>query len=248
MRRLLLLLGGFGLLAAPAVAQPDSLTHRFEAATALHTQGQYKRAVDAYRALLDAGHASGPLYYNLGNAYARLGRLGQAIRYYEKARRLRPGDPRLAHNLEQVRRRAGVYPAVLPPRGLPGIVQNWSPLALFVAGWLLLGSGLAVAVAWTRPGRTDPWRHPLVWGPLAGGLLLVAGALGTSFLQSQEQRAVVVTTQAALRTAPAPAAVSDTTLPEGTMLAVRERRSQWTQVRLADGTVGWVPSRLLGDV
>ena len=248
MRRLLLLLGGLGLLAPPAVAQPDSLTHRFEAATALHTQGQYERAADAYRALLDAGHASAPLYYNLGNAYARLDRLGQAIRYYEKARRLRSGDPRITHNLEQVRRRAGVYPAVLPPRGLPGIVQNWAPLALFVAGWLLLSSGLAVAVAWATPGRPGSWRHPLVWGPLAGGLLLVAVALGTSFLQSQEQRAVVVATKAALRTAPTPPAVSDTTLPEGTMLAVRGHRAQWTQVRLADGTVGWVPARALGDI
>mgnify|MGYP006288774085 CR=1 FL=1 len=248
MRRLLLLLGGLGLLAPPAVAQPDSLTHRFEAATALHTQGQYERAVDAYRALLDASHASAPLYYNLGNAYARLDRLGQAIRYYEKARRLRPGDPRLTHNLEQVRRRAGVYPSVLPPRGLPGIVQNWSPLALFVAGWLLLGSGLAVAVAWAAPGRPGSWRHPLVWGPLAGGLLLVAVALGTSFLQSQEQRTVVVATQASLRTAPTPTAVSDTTLPEGAMLAVQGRRAQWTQVRLANGTVGWVPARALGDI
>ena len=247
MRWLLLLVGGLGLLGRPIVAQPDSLSRRFETATAAYTQGQYERAADEYQAILNAGHASGALYYNLGNAYARLDRLGQAIRYYEKARRLRPGDPRVAHNLEQVRRRAGVYPGVLPPRGLQGLVQGWSPLALFLAGGLLLGSGLAVAVVWTTPGRTDSWRHPLVWGPAAGGLLLVAVALGTSYVQSQERRAVVVAKQAPLRAAPTPTA-ADTTLPEGTMVAIGSHRAQWTEVRLADGTTGWVPARALGDI
>jgi tetratricopeptide (TPR) repeat protein len=248
MRWLLLLVGGLGLLGRPTVAHPDSLAHRFDVATAAYAQGQYDRAVDAYRAILDDGHASGALYYNLGNAYARSDQLGQAIRYYEKARRLRPGDPRVAHNLEQVRRRAGVYPGVLPPRGLRGLVQGWSPLALFLAGGLLLGSGLAVAVVWTTPGRPDPWQHPLVWGPVAGGLLLVAVALGTSYVQSQERRAVVVAQQSPLRTAPTPTAVADTTLPEGTMVAVRDRRPPWTEVHLADGTIGWVPTRALGDI
>ena len=248
MRWLVLFLGGLALLGPRALAQPDSLAHRFESANAAYAQGQYTRAIDEYQAILNAGHASGALYYNLGNAYVRLDQLGEAIRYYEKARRLRPGDPRVDHNLEQARRRAGVYPGVLPPRGLAGLVQGWSPLALFVAGWLLLGSGLAVAVVWTTPGRTGSWRHPLVWGPVAGGLLLVAGALGTSVLQSQEKRAVVVAKQAPLRAAPTPTAVSDTTLPEGTMLVVGDRRAQWAEVRLADGTVGWVPARALGDI
>jgi len=246
MRWLLLVLGGLSLLGRPAGAQPDSLDQRFEAATTAYTQGQYARAVDAYRALLADGYTSGALYYNLGNAYVRLDQLGQAIRYYEKARRLRPSDPRTAHNLEQARRRAGVYPSVLPPRGLQGLVQDGSPLAFFLAGWLLLGSGLAVAVVWGAPGSARSWRHPLVWGPVAGGLLLVAVAMGTSFAQSQERRAIVVARQAPLRAAPTPTAAADTTLPEGAMLAVQRHQAQWTQVRLADGTVGWVPARALG--
>jgi tetratricopeptide (TPR) repeat protein len=235
-------------MVCPAAAQPDSLDRRFEAATAAYVQGQYDRAVGEYRALLDEGYASGALYYNLGNAYVRLDQLGQAIRYYEKARRLRPGDPRLAHNLEQARRRAGVYPSVLPPRGLQALVQGWSPFALFLAGGLLLGSGLAVAVVWATPHRPVPWRHPLVWGPGAAGLLLVLVALGTSYVQARAQQAVVVAPQAPLHAAPTPTAASDTTLPEGTMLDVRDQRAQWTRVRLADGTVGWVPARALGAI
>ena len=247
MWRIGLILGGLALLCGAVAAQPDSLSRQFETATAAYKQGQYARAADGYRDILDTGHASAALYYNLGNAYVRLDRLGQAIRYYEKARALRPSASRLQHNLEQARRRAGVYPGRLPPRGLAGLVAGWSPLALFVAGWLLVGSGLAVAVVWTRPGRFDG-RHPLVWGPVAGGLLLVAVALGTSYVQSTQQRAVVVTKQAPLRTTPSPNAAADSTLLEGTLLDIRSRRAQWTEVQLADGTVGWVPVQALGDV
>jgi hypothetical protein len=32
------------------------------------------------------------------------------------------------------------------------------------------------------------------------------------------------------------------------MLSVQGRRAQWTEVRLGDGTVGWVPTPALGDI
>jgi tetratricopeptide (TPR) repeat protein len=248
MRWILLLLGGIALLGGPAAAQPDSVSARFSAANAAYEQGQHTRAVEAYRQILDTGRASAALYYNLGNAYVRLGRLGQAIRYYEKARTLRPTDPRVEHNLEQARRTAGVYPGRLPPQGLAGLVQDWPPLILFAAGWLALGGAGVLAVRWTRPDGPSVPRHPLVWGGVAGGLLLVGVALGTAYVQSTQPRAVVVAEQAPLRTDPTPTAASDTTLPEGTLLGVEGEQAQWTEVRLANSTVGWVSARALGDV
>lgn len=248
MRWLLLTFSGLALLCAPVAAQPDSLAHRFEAANAAYEQGRYARAADLYREILDTGAASGALYYNLGNAYVRLDRLGQAIRHYEKAGRLRPSDPRVQHNLEQARRQAGVYPGRLPPRGLQGLVQDWSPLALLVAGMLLLGSGGVMAVIRAGGRRNAEVRHPLVWAPAAAGLLLVAVSLGTSYVQAGQQRAVVVADRAPLRASPTATAAPDTTLPEGTLLEMKTHRTQWHEVHLANGMVGWVPARALGDV
>lgn len=122
MWRIGLILGGLALLCGAVAAQPDSLSRQFETATAAYKQGQYARAADVYREILDTGHTNVALYYNLGNAYVRLDRLGQAIRYYEKARALRPNAPRLQHNLEQARRQAGVYPGRLPRAASP----HWS--------------------------------------------------------------------------------------------------------------------------
>ncbi|MFB6247206.1 MAG: tetratricopeptide repeat protein [Salinibacter sp.] len=250
MRWLLLLVLG-ATLPAGAAAPPDSLDQIYERATAAYRQGQYARAATLYRDVLETGHASGALYYNLGNAYVRLGRLGPAIRYYEKARRLRPNDPRLRHNLEQARRRAGVYPEQLgqgPPRTLADLVRAWPPWLLLGSGALLLGGGLVAAAVGTGPDRPDAWRRPAVWGPVAGGLLLAAVALSTSYVQSLRGRAVVVDDTVAVRATPSAEAAADTTLPEGTLVEVRRRRAQWRAVRLADGTTGWVPAQALGDV
>ena len=250
MRRLLLLLGGLTLWAGPATAQPDRLSARFATATEAYEEGRYTRAAEMYEGLLDSGHASAALYYNLGNAYVRTDRLGEAIRYYEKARRLRPDDSRIRHNLEQARRRAGVYPERLGPaaRGLSALVQGWPPLALLVGGVLLLSSGGLVAVVWTRPDRPSVLGHPLVWGPVAAGLLTGAVALGTAYLQTSDRHAVVVTSEAVLHRTPTAEAPSDTTLPEGALLEVRQETPQWHEVRLADGTTGWVPARTLGGI
>lgn len=244
----MLLVAGLGLMVASATAQPDRLLRRFEAANRAYTEGRYEQAVDDYRSVLDAGYASGALYHNLGNAYARLERVGPAVWAYEKARQLRPEDPRLRHNLEFVRHRAGLPLRGLPSRGLAALVAGWSPLLLFVGGVLVLsigGLGVVFKDALTRHLGVP---SSIGWSLGGVGLLLIVVAMGTSYVQEQEQHAVVLNGDVPLRTAPDDAAASDTTLPAGAMLEVRARQSGWTRVRLADRTAGWVPARVLGEV
>jgi tetratricopeptide (TPR) repeat protein len=248
LRRLVLLVSGFGLMVASAGAQPDDLRRRFEAANEAYAEDRYEPAIDGYRSILDAGYASGALYHNLGNAYARLDRVGPAVRAYEKARQLRPSDPRLHHNLEHVRRRAGLPLQGLPPRGLTALVEGWSPLLLFGGGVLVLSiGGLAVVF------RNEWLRHlggsaSVGWGLGSVGGLLIVVALGTSYVQDRERRAVVLEENAPLRAMPDGATAPDTTLPAGGMLEVQARRPDWIRVRLPDQTGGWVPTRAIGDV
>ena len=233
---------------APVLGQPDGLRQRFEAANEAYAQGRYEQAVTEYRALLDDGSASAALYHNLGNAFVRLDRTGRAVWAYERARTLRPDDPRLRHNLEYVRRRAGLPPVGLPPRGLAALVAGWPPLLLFGGGLLLLTAGLVGAVLWADSEQGMAWRAPAVWGPVVAGGLLVAAALGTSFLQAQNRRAVVTTESVSLRAAPTPSAATDSTLKGGTMVELRQGQDQWWRVRLGDGTVGWLPVSGVSEV
>lgn len=248
MHRFVLLLGSLGLIVSSAVAQPNRVLRHFEAANEAYTEGRYEQAVTEYEAVLDAGYASGALYHNLGNAYVRLDRVGPAVWAYEKARRLQPADPRPQHNVEYVRRRAGLPLRSLPPRGLAALVAGWSPLLLFITGGMLFGGGLIGAVIRAGPNAPPAWPRSWVWGSVGAGLLLIIVALGTSYVQARDRRAVVMSESVPVRPVPDDTAASDTTLKEGAMLEIRARRNEWTRVRLRDGTAGWMPARALGEV
>lgn len=59
----------------------------------------YNQAVQSYLKVLNEGYESAELYYNLGDAYYREGKLGYAILNYERALKLSPGDDDIRHNL-----------------------------------------------------------------------------------------------------------------------------------------------------
>ena len=61
--------------------------------------GRYENAVTIYEKVTQAGFASPILYYNLGNAYFKLGNMPLAILYYEKAHKLVPSSVDVITNI-----------------------------------------------------------------------------------------------------------------------------------------------------
>lgn len=240
------MLGGL-LAGAPhaAPAQPAEAQRHFATGNEQYEQGRYRQAIDAYRAALRAGFASGALHYNLGNAYFRAGDLGRAILHYEKARRLQPGDARLQHSLAVAHSRTASPP---PP------ASRWQTLAAAVDPATAFFLGLAAYLVGTGVLGYRLWhgRDRLLdaagLAPIALGLLLVALALGTSWLRTLDRRTVVVAPEAALHRSPMANAPRDTTLHAGAVLTLQRRQPGWTEVRLANGRVGWLPTEAVADV
>lgn len=71
----------------------------FKEANKLYSEADYETAKTSYLSLLETGHYSAELYYNLGNTYFKLGELASAILYFEKAKKLNPLDEDIHHNL-----------------------------------------------------------------------------------------------------------------------------------------------------
>ncbi len=66
----------------------------------------YERAALRFERLIaEGGIENGRLYYNIGNAYFRMGDLGRAILNYRRAERYTPNDPNLKQNLSYARSR-----------------------------------------------------------------------------------------------------------------------------------------------
>jgi tetratricopeptide (TPR) repeat protein len=84
----------------------DSLDSTFSKANNAFWNGDYAKAAELYEKIEDLGARDAVLSYNLGTAYARLGKLGMAVRHYERALRLDPGNSDAMHNLSVLRGRA----------------------------------------------------------------------------------------------------------------------------------------------
>ena len=68
-----------------------------------YSEGRFQEAIDGYQTLVRSGHWNANLFYDLGNAWFRLGNFGEAILNYERARALDPHHPEAAANLRLVR-------------------------------------------------------------------------------------------------------------------------------------------------
>lgn len=62
----------------------------FDKANQLYHNKNYDSAAKLYQQMIDDGYCSSDLFYNTGNAYYRLNKIGLAIWCYEKAITIQP--------------------------------------------------------------------------------------------------------------------------------------------------------------
>ncbi|MCX7020287.1 MAG: tetratricopeptide repeat protein [bacterium] len=74
----------------------------FNQANNEYKQQRYEEARKLYEQITQSGVSSPQVFYNMGNACARLGRNGEAVICYERARELTPRDQDIAANLAKV--------------------------------------------------------------------------------------------------------------------------------------------------
>ncbi len=221
------------------LAVPPDAERLFALGNALYAEGDAHGAVAAYEGALETGWTSAALELNLGLAYVEIGELGRAVLHTERARRL--GDDKDAsNNLRLLRTRLDLEPELVPPteataQWLAERIGVELLAALAFALYLAVLALVGIAV-WKRALPITRRRALTVLVPLA--LLMTLAAAGASWVETMP-RAVVVDATAMLRNAPTPEAGQRAEVPQGSVLAVTDRRGPWLELRLADGTTGW---------
>lgn len=225
----------------------ESPADAFRRAEDLYQEERYPEAIQVYESMRASGVEDGVLYYNLGNAYFKSGRLGLAIVSYERASKLMPGDEDLRANLafadELVS--GGVEPPPLPllvgwgvdlyRRALPGFLAQ----ALSFA-FLLGGASFSIVVMDRWPSLRSP---ALVALAASAVVALLAGASLVAKLHAESSRveAVVVTENAYVRSGPGESSPRLAEIHEGLKVRVLGEREGYFQVSLANGLTGWIP-------
>ncbi|MBI5821334.1 MAG: tetratricopeptide repeat protein [Verrucomicrobia bacterium] len=242
-----------GICSFASLARAD-VPPAFREAAVLYDQGQFDQAVARYESLFAAGMRSANLYFNLGNAHFKAGRLGRAILNYERARRLDPRDRDINGNLGFVAKQAKSYDAAAAGSWSVWLADlreslttdEWTWLVVICYWLALLG---AIALVWLPP--AVEWKRRLRSASSAFGVVALLASVGLGAAIAVEEglpAGITVAKEVVVRFAPVNDAMRHFTAYEGQKLwIVSERPSRmqgvpgWVEVERADGMKGWVP-------
>ena len=96
----------FLLLLVTLTMNAQSVDRLFSEANKLYKTEQYQAAIDLYKTIESEHMISSDVYYNLGNSYYKLNKVGPAIFYYEKALQLNPDNEDVKNNMVFAKRLA----------------------------------------------------------------------------------------------------------------------------------------------
>jgi tetratricopeptide (TPR) repeat protein len=211
-----------------------------------YREGAYDKAIEEYQKLVDEGYVGTSLFYNLGNANYRIGKIGYAILYYEKALELSPSDEDVKHNLDFAH--LSTVDRIQPlPRfflfdwweALLGLFSDngWAYVAFFLYLLVIL---LAGAYSYSK---TVKQQKIFFFSSIAGVFLL---AFSISLLVIKVNReatlksGVIVEQVVTVKFAPDPQSTDAFVIHEGLKVNLEDQLDKWIKIRLADGKVGWV--------
>ncbi len=249
------------LFATGLWAQGSALSRYIDGNKA-YRDGNFDAAVKAYEDAIAAGANDYRVFYNLGNAYFRLGMVGKAVLSYERARYLAPRNKDVLNNLNFVKSTSVDVVREDETNGNLGDIYENTALGFiysflrkisfselsFVAAALSI-PGTIFLVLWILVrGRARRWFFAatvVFWGLLI--LILIPYAMKCGHIWETDL-AIVTAPSAEIRSAPSKKSQLKYTFREGMEVAICGAREGWTHVMLKNGEDGWVKADLIEPV
>ena len=243
-------------LSLSAAAQSDSLASaaRWERAQRAYVEGNYELAAEEYRAIADGGEYSLKLYYNLGNAYFKLGDMGRAILFYNRALRLAPSNEDVRHNLSlaesQIKDRITAVPEFFVKTWMRALRNAMSCTAWSILSLLAAAAFLAMVLLFLLA-------SPIVVRKMGfyGGVVMLLLFVCTTSLSVASRNdilsregAVVLSSAISVKSSPDCSATDLFVLHEGTKLRILTEVDGWYEVVIADGKKGWIESHTVEQI
>jgi len=235
-------------------AGADEAANLFQQANQQYEAGNFRQAAATYEKILAVGQANWQVYYNLGNAYYKQKKVGQAILNYERARRLNPDNEDIDFNIDlanlSVADRITAMPRSLVLVWLDNAIHFFSVEAaatVMLIFWVLLLGGaiiwlLASREFWHAWGRRMVWGTGAVWAVFA----LIFGLL--AYENATAREGIVLASRVVVRSSPADDATEMFILHEGVKVRMQEFIGNWRRIKLADGKVGWLEANTIEKI
>ncbi len=209
-------------------------------AESAYDQGHYQDAIAIYEGMIKEGAEHGLLFYNLGNAYYRLGQKGKAMAAYLGARKLLPRNPEIKANLTFVHEQGSDSLAVASPATLGSVLTFWNQTLTLRELFYAALSTLAVAffILTVSLLAMKPVLRPV--GLVALGLAGLLVFVFTISSVQEENWGAVTSASASVRSGPGALNTVLFELHEGAPFMATGQENGWRKILLSDGKVGWV--------
>tara|TARA_B100000530_G_scaffold82707_1_gene50304 strand:- start:46 stop:804 length:759 start_codon:yes stop_codon:yes gene_type:complete len=217
----------------------------FNQSNNLYNSNSFEQAIDGYKSVLNKDINNGILYYNIGNCYYRLNNLGYARLFYEKAKLYNPTDRDVLHNIELVKAQLIDDIKNIPQFFLVKIINDinvklnssqWAYVVI-LALYLNLIFFLLFFFSKSVDTRVNSLRSVLITIPI---LLITVFFLIYSNFDNKYDTAVLVDSNAYVKTAPSIEADDYFIIHEGVKFQLIDEVDNWSRVLLSDGKDGWI--------
>ncbi|MDD5571937.1 MAG: tetratricopeptide repeat protein [Bacteroidales bacterium] len=219
-----------------------------EKANQLYQKGNYEVALKLYDKVRAGGLEAADLYYNIGNTYYKMNNIPSAILYYEKAKKLSPNDEAIIHNINITNLKTidkiEVIPQFFILRWLNDVTDlystdSWAKSIIFSFVILLLSLSVFI------------FTRSVYIKKLSFGLILIFFiALISTFTFAQIQyskvkenkEAIIFSPSVTVKSSPDEKSTDLFMLHEGTKVKITDKVNDWSEIRLPNGSVGWLKS------
>jgi len=252
MKKIYLIL--FFVLSFSVVFAESSVKDLMKQANEFYVKGQFEEAIKIYKAIVEDGYEGTSLFYNLGNAYYRTGKIGYAILYYEKALKLSPDDEDVQHNLQLANLNLKDKIEALPPFFLFRIWE--SLLSTFSTdGWTILSYLFFLLVLFTLGfyffAKNITQQRIAFYSFIVSLILLITSVSLLIVKLNQETKlkyGIVLDSSLTAKISPDPQGKNAFIIHEGLKVKVEDQVDKWIKIRLEDGQVGWVENFSIGII
>ncbi|OSZ78033.1 hypothetical protein CAP35_07130 [Chitinophagaceae bacterium IBVUCB1] len=220
----------------------DNINIYWQKANTAYQQKNYDTAAYYYEQITAGKPSASEVYYNLGNAYYKLNRIGLAIFNYQRALHINPKDKNIQDNLllaqSRIPNRIPQVQDIFFLRWWKGLTaastaNTWAVVSLLL---FLLLIGYAIL---NRLGKSP---FPLPFQARAGAWVLLSVCIILSFTAAMRKAnshiAVVMNNTNAMDK---PNAGKSLSIPEGTtILLTGTTNGNWQEATLPDGKTAWI--------
>jgi tetratricopeptide (TPR) repeat protein len=219
-----------------------------------YNHGLYDSALATYQKVIDFGYESGELYYNMGNAYYKNNDVASAILYYEKAKKIMPNDESIDYNLN-------IANSMIVDKieNVPDLFYKnwwnffynamganaWAIFALISTSLLVIAIGLFI-VSRSRQNRKLSFYIALLF-------LIITTMSSTLAYQKyhfsiEQNEGIVFIPSITVKSSPTQNAVDLFVIHEGTKVKIIDKIDNWIEIKINDGSKGWLPQNSIKEI